>query len=136
MSFGAAERVAMPTTGAPTIGSPSTDAAAIDGAVGVAAVMGADGATDGEFVGADGAGVGVSVGAATATVGVTSIGGGAAVVGRSSRARGAVVARPIAAPHVAQKRCPDGFEAPHAGQIVGPSAVDDFENLNAGASGR
>jgi hypothetical protein len=48
MSFGAAERVAIPTTGAPTINSPSAD-----GAVGAIAVIGADtagaeGITDGE----------------------------------------------------------------------------------------
>jgi hypothetical protein len=37
---------------------------------------------------------------------------------------------------VTQKRCPGGLLALHAGQIAGPSALNDFENLNDGASGR
>lgn len=126
----------MPTTGAPTINSPSASA---DGAVGAIAVMGADTAAgadgitegdrpvpDGDELTAGGAGVIIE----------TSTGGAVGVPGQSSRARGAVDTRPIAAPHVRQKRCPGGFVALHAGQIAGPSALNDLENLNDGASGR
>lgn len=85
-----------------------------------ASIVGATGAT--------GAGVGVNT--------VTSTGGAVGVPSQSSRARGAVDTRPMAAPHVTQKRCPGGLLALHAGQIAGPSALKDFENLNDGASGR
>lgn len=142
MSFGSAERVAIPTTGAPTINSPSPE-----GAVGAMAVIGA------EVVGADGA-EGMTEGdrranecelvddstAPTIAGGgvniVTSTGAGVGVPGQSSRARGAVDTRPIAAPHVRQNRCPGGLLALHAGQMAGPSALNDLENLNDGASGR
>jgi len=129
------------------IGSPSAD-----GDVGVAAVIGADaaagadGITDGDvrpgtgvFVTTGDSGISGSTGTTSAGAGViilTSTGDGVGVPGQSSRARGAVETRPIAAPHVAQNRCPGGFVALHAGQIAGPSALNDLENLNDGASGR
>jgi hypothetical protein len=143
MSFGAAACVAMPTTGAPTMGSPSAEGDVGTGAVIGAEVMaGADGITDGDEVAVadDVAGVEMFDGATAAGGGVAvakSTGRGVGVPGTSmSRARGAVELRPIPAPHVAQKRCPGGFGALQAGQIVGPSALNDFENLNDGASGR
>jgi len=134
----------MPTTGAPTINSPSPD-----GDVGAIAVIGAD-TTDGAggiTDGADRAGAGVALEvdedstwatvAAGCGVGIeTSTGGGVGVPAQSSRARGAVDSRPMDAPHATQKRCPGGFVALQAGQIAGPSALNDFENLNDGASGR
>ena len=132
----------MPTTGAPTINSPSPE-----GDVGAIAVIGADtadgadGITDGvdrTCTGGAAAGGG-SAGATAAGGGVavmTSTGAGVGVPAQSSRARGAVDTRPIAAPHVRQKRCAGGLVALHAGQIAGPSALNDFENLNDGASGR
>jgi hypothetical protein len=144
MSLASGNRVAMPTTGAPTINSPSPD-----GDVGAIAVIGADttecadGTTEGDE--RSGAGVAVSIDdeAAGATadggsgVGIEiSTGGGVGVPAQSSRARGAVDSRPMDEPHATQKRCPGGFVALHAGQIAGPSALNDFENLNDGASGR
>lgn len=121
------------------MGSPSAE-----GDVGAIAVIGADttagaeGMTEGDRfavevstggrIGATGDGVGVNI--------VTSTGGAVGVPSQSSRARGAVDTRPIAAPHTTQKRCPGGLLALHAGQIAGPSALNDFENLNDGASGR
>ncbi len=81
-----------------------------DGAVGAIAVIGggADGATDGEerrgttdsITAFDGGAVAGGGGVMT----VTSTGGAVGVPIQSSRARGAVETRPIAAPHVAQKR--------------------------------
>jgi hypothetical protein len=131
----------MPTTGAPTIISPSAD-----GAVGTIAVIGADttegagaeGITDGVTRGGTGV-ASASTGATLEGIGVgimTSTGEGVGVPAQSSRARGAVERRPMDDPHVTQKRCPGGFVALHAGQMAGPSALNDFENLNVGASGR
>ena len=117
-----------------------------DGAVGIIAVIGADvtegadGITEGdERAGIAGSTTGFDGGAIVGGCGVisvTSTGGAVGVPIQSSRARGAVETRPIAAPHVTQKRCPGGFVALHAGQIAGPSALNDLENLNEGASGR
>lgn len=139
----------MPTTGAPTICSPSADGAVGAGAVigaDAIAVAGAEGMTEGEvragtgvFVRAGASGGSGSTGPTSGgegVINVTATGGGVGVPGQSSRARGAVETRPIAAPHVAQKRCPGGLLALQAGQIAGPSALNDLENLNDGASGR
>lgn len=115
-----------------------------EGDVGAIAVIGAETAADGITDGDERVDV-VSIGTAVdggATFGgggvitVTSTGGAVGVPVQSSRARGAVETRPIAAPHATQKRCPGGFVALHAGQIAGPSALNDFENLKDGASGR
>ncbi len=128
----------MPTTGAPTISSPSCD-----GEVGgTPAVIGADitgteetAATD-DTADADGASASATAEGAGVAV-ETATGGGVGVAGIAlSRARGAVDMRPMDAPHVAQKRCPGGFDALHAGQIAGTSLVSDLVNLNDGASGR
>jgi len=109
--------------------------------IGADTADGAGGTTEGDERACTGgvAAGGDSTGATVAGGGVTimtSTGAGVGVPGQSSRARGAVDTRPMAAPHVRQKRCPGGLVALHAGQIAGPSALNDFENLNEGASGR